>query len=93
VAAHFNRARVADKLQLWRRKRFRNRRDEGDDNRSGRSSHGNRDNGTGGGPFFLVYMSNGIKVGVVMDSRTVLMIPVLRMIRYRVNVKPERLDL
>ena len=77
MAAHVNRARVADELQLWSGKRFRKHGVDGGDHRRGRGRNRDRNNGADGRTVFLVYMSNRIKVVVVVDSRTVLMIAVL----------------
>lgn len=93
VAAHINRARVSDELQFGSRKRFRKHRDGADDNRRGRGRNRNRQDGADGRPFVFVDMSNGTRVVMVMDGRTVPMIPVVRVVRHGMNVKRERLDL
>jgi hypothetical protein len=93
VAAHIDRARVANELQRWRRHLFGNHRDEGDADGSGRGRHGNRYDGAGRRPFFLVYMPERIKVVVVMDGRTMPMLTVLCVVGDVVHVKRERLDL
>jgi hypothetical protein len=93
VAAHVYRACVADELQFWSGKCFRKHSVDDGDNRRGRGRNRDRNHGASGRPVFLVYMSNGIKVFVVMDSRTVLMIAVLRVVRRCVYVERERLHL
>ena len=93
MAAHINRARVADDLQFRSWKRARKHRDGGDDSRRGRGRNRDRNDGADSRPFVLVYMSNGIKVVMVMDSRTMLMISALRVVRDGMNVERERLDL
>jgi hypothetical protein len=93
VAAHIDRARVADELQFRSGKRVRKHCDGADDNRRGRGRNRNRQNGAAGRPFVLVYMSSGTRVVMVMNSRTVPMIPVVRVVRNGVYVERERLDL
>lgn len=70
-------ARVADQMQLWRRKRFSKFRDHGDRSRRGRDRNGDRDDVAMCRRIVGVYMRSAVVIVVVMDGRTMMMVQVV----------------
>lgn len=77
VTTDLDRARVADQMQLWRRKRFSKFRDPGDCSRRGRDRNRYRDDVATCRRIFGVHMRSAVIIVVVMDGRTMMMVAVV----------------
>jgi hypothetical protein len=93
VAAHVNRARVSDTLQTRRVKGFCHLGVHQRRSRSRSHRNGHREHAAASRCIPFVYVKSRINVVVVVDSRTVPVLAVLRSIWRDVNVKCERLGL
>ena len=93
VAADVDRTRVADELQLRDSRRLRELSGEDELRRRGGGRNGDRDYRAASRCFTLVDVPVLVDIIVVMDSRTVDVITVFRVVRNSMNMKGERLDL
>jgi len=93
VAAHIDRTRIPEKLQLENWKRFGQFSVNDDDRQHRRGRNGDRNNGAAVRQFALVYVPSGIEILVMMDSRAMLMIAILAVVRTGVNMEGQGLYL